>query len=625
MVIFLGSCQCASLSTFWRKVGQTSRLIINAGSVGTRPSTTCYFSTQSSLSTRSSPAHTQRVRKKRDKFTVLRALASTVQPSHFREDYRIINDPFLKFQSGALRDAMFEAMESGEKAAEEVIERNKDLVTMQLPVPAWDVPIFSSDDITIENLRKLMLDENTNLTGEKVIEWYKKLKADGLNCIELENEILDYASFHAIPDGNLKEGNFAENLFEDLADRRCGISYEVFILGLLKHRSVKRAFQVYNQMKEENLNGSVNLFNSLLQNIKNRDPDVASRWNLALDIVSHMRRGKVKANVQTFNELMSIAVENENALQLCIRLMREMRSLGITPSLGSYYLLLKAEFNCSKSINKTNRNIFLIREVIEDIASGKVTFEYMHPTDKLFFDQAMVRARYVKDTPLHITIMDIMESNKLQSWCDKAFYGHYLTCVCQHDMKFEEVYEKYCQIVPHKTLPLPWIYQELFSKMCQVKDPTYLPELYRESKKYRLNLQPKTIFQFFMVAEVNVPVEKASSFAEVIEDVELEMEEKAQHNLQTISVAMNIYILADRYEKIMEKITEANSLQILLPKDIILKALQMAVDKKKKDDVLKILQSSNSDEMWDKRQFIRELLVNSEMFNEGDYVIQGWM
>jgi len=225
----------------------------------------------------------QRIPKKRDKYTVLKALSSTVGELPDRPDYRFFDDVILNARTSIKTRELDLAIQSGTKAAEYVLEQYPDLVQLREPVPAWPKSEKLPSDIepTVENLRLII---KCNERVPKLMEIYESLNSKGDLSLEMKNEVLAFASFHALSSSMTTDSNtaiqendsssssssssgeesesvnkssfstwrndgFAETLFEELKEQGNAQTYEVFMLGLLKHGEYIRAFHLFKNSK----------------------------------------------------------------------------------------------------------------------------------------------------------------------------------------------------------------------------------------------------------------------------------------------------------------------------------------------------------------------------------------
>ncbi|XP_057317236.1 protein PTCD3 homolog, mitochondrial-like isoform X3 [Hydractinia symbiolongicarpus] len=467
-------------------------------------------------------------RKKRDRLTVLKALSSTVGQVPNKPDYRFFDDVILNPRSLMKQRELLLAMESGTKAAEYVLKKYPDLFPMRQPVPAWpkeSVLIVDDMEETVDNLQLLMTNGD-NIP--KVINLYEKLKQKELLSIDIHNDVLDFVSFHTVAGSPMESeetksakstwriDGYAEKLFAELKDQSNSRTYEVFILGLIKHDEQLRAFHLFQEFDNNNMKGSLFFYNSLLSQVCSVREGDKNRWDLVEEIVASMKRSKVTPNVVTYNALLDVAFQmNENAHELCQRLLREMKKLKIAPSLGSYYYVLAAERK------RPRQDIKVLVETVRDVKKGCAEFAMQHPADILFFNIAMDLARYKRSGSIARDLLDIVVNNGLQYLLgskNSSFFGNYICAIARTAPDLDTIIEEYEKIIPKYFIPRDWVFQQLLLALRNHKNAEYVPKLYTDMVSMRVPLTERVTNALYAALDTYVPEEKAEEALRVVKD-----------------------------------------------------------------------------------------------------------
>ncbi|EDO36908.1 predicted protein [Nematostella vectensis] len=234
----------------------------------------------------------------RDPLAVLKALASTVEPTALAPPKELYEDVLLLPRTPRKREECKAAMMSGRKAAEFVISRYPQLFPMRKPEPAWPRPDPQVLDIQEEDDLKSLI---TQMKPQEAIEAYEKLLELGVAIsLETQNDLLDLVAFFGVsnitteevekaseesssssssessdemessddePEVILKDryentwsmDNYAEQLFSKMETKN-GRTYEAMILALFKHNNYKRAFELYEEMRQQGFQANVNTY-----------------------------------------------------------------------------------------------------------------------------------------------------------------------------------------------------------------------------------------------------------------------------------------------------------------------------------------------------------------------------
>lgn len=612
-------CSCSGFSLTMMKAGKPTNISGNCAVTSWRA-----FSTGSFVLNQENHVP----RKKRDRLTVLKALSSTVEQIPNRPDYRFYDDLILNPRSMLKQKELLLAIESGSKAADYVLETYPHLFPLREAVPAWSDSLDTDAEIedSPQNLKLLLKSKDNSL---KALAMYERLKTAGDFPIDIHNVVLDYVSFHAIPNSNgstattvedessstssssssdeesnvnekrrkpenmkktkWRSDGYAEMLFDELRKNNANAqTYEVFILGLLEHEEYIRAFHLFEEFKGKKYQGSTSFYNQLLSHVCDVRTGDKDRWDLVEDITSYMATVSVAANSVTFISILAVAYERENEPQrMCQNVVREMKRMGIVPSLGCYYYVLLAERK------KNYQNIQLLYEILDDLKKGAADFNLQHPADMMFFHSAMDLARFKRSGRLAKDLLDIVLSNRLQHMLgtkNSSFFGNYLCAVARNALSIEEVFIEYERIVPKFLIPRDWVFQQLFMAVRNHNDPQYVPRLYADMVSMRVPLSERVALSMYQAMSENVPKDKIGDFLHVALD--------AKKWLKVFNVAMTSEIsstilkllcIGEKYLDALELLDEITSQGIVPSQQSMLYLLDLNIQQEDKPAAMNTL------------------------------------
>lgn len=600
-------------------------------------------------------------RKKRDRLTVLKALSSTVGQVPNKPDYRFFDDVVLNPRSLMKQRELLLAMESGTKAAEYVLKKYPDLFPMRQPVPAWpkeSVLIVDDMEETVDNLQLLMTNSD-NIP--KVINLYEKLKEKELLSIDIHNDVLDFVSFHTVAgslmeqddkasttsssssssssegeaDATIQESEetksakstwridgYAEKLFAELKDQSNSRTYEVFILGLIKHDEQLRAFHLFKEFDNNNMHGSLFFYNSLLSQVCSVREGDKNRWDMVEEIVASMKRSQVAPNVVTYNALLDVAFQmNENAHELCQRLLREMKKLKIAPSLGSYYYILAADRK------RPRQDIKVLVESVRDVKKGCAEFAMQHPTDILFFNIAMDLARYKRSGSIARDLLDIVVNNGLQYLLgskSSSFFGNYICAIARTAPDLDTIIEEYEKIIPKYFIPRDWVFQQLLLALRNHKNAEYVPKLYTDMVSMRVPLTERVTNALYAALDTYVPEEKAEEALRVVKDSRKWMEVfRVPMTSNILSTTIKVLCLNKNYDDARELMDEYKESEITISYDALKNVLELNLLQEDKQEALSTLQYM-ADKKVQLSDNMRKLISDHVLLSDKSEKILSW-
>lgn len=468
----------------------------------------------------------------REKLKVLKALASTIKPVPDASIHGFFEDPFLMPRTSTRKNELLKAREEGKKAAEYIIKTYPHLFPLRKPEPAWPeelpIEIKGGDEKTLQDLIAV------KQTG-KAIHLYEQLVAKGeLVSLDCENRLLEltgyYGEQHSADAGESSTDvsyfeakgkqkwspeNFAHQLFKRMSNKN-GRTYEAMILSLLKFQSHKLALEIFDEMKEKSLKGNVFLYNRLIENSEQLCMDKTDPWTFAQDIVRHLNSEPVdRANLGTFSSVLKVcAVHSPSAYEDATKIIREMYSLGIEPSLGCYTHLLEAA-------ERNSKGRVAVNNIVAHLNSLDHHFTPESASDYEFFVTAMGTARHFRDGTTARELFQLSEKSNYNQFLGLkqfSFYGNFLCSLAlsEHASTVMDVYQ---QLVPKYFVPREWIYVELLRCIEKSKQPHRAIELYNDVKQYRVNMTVYTCRRFISCFSVKLEKEHLPEYNRVMEEI----------------------------------------------------------------------------------------------------------
>lgn len=194
----------------------------------------------------------------------------------------------------------------------------------------------------------------------------------------------------------------------------------------------------------------------------------------------------------TFNSLMRVAVvgvKEGQRTRLVLSLMRDMKDLGIEPSLESYTQLLRAEylpFWNKKKERKQNKQplkkMFASPAVLDLILTQLESLPNLppiiDPEDSNFLNTAMSAAILCIDANIAIRVYNLVQKDRNVSYLGvkySQFYSTFLLALSTSDVEFPLLYKYYKEIVPEKIRPRSYVYVTLLNQAYKTHNAKIAP------------------------------------------------------------------------------------------------------------------------------------------------------
>ncbi|XP_037956999.1 protein PTCD3 homolog, mitochondrial-like [Teleopsis dalmanni] len=416
---------------------------------------------------------------------ILYALASTVGRDPTAPHYKYHDDPFLIPVSNMSKRTYAMAQESGRKAAKWIREQHRELFLHQEAQPAIEefVPkmVFNEESV-VDNttLNDLILRSQVtdavfvyNLMKEKNIEVTTELKQSLLELIcfynnvePLPEEFIEERWFKQNNETRdrsrktWKDGDLAEQIFNEIEPKTTS-TYAAIIRGMAKYYQVERAYAMFEQALEKQIDLDTTTFNAILGVTNFLKETADQRWELCRQVLQQMATLQIKPNLGTMNSLLECLTTFGNykfARSCALQVLAEFKLLNVRPSLGTYYYILTIFCRDRSPVSH------VIVDILNEIQDKEFSIE--HHKDTYFFVTAMdVCRNHLHDKSIARKVDALLHTGNNynligDSFKESVYYRHYFALLCQTE-PVEEFMQTYDKLVPNIYIPEPGVMEEL--------------------------------------------------------------------------------------------------------------------------------------------------------------------
>ncbi|XP_060043287.1 small ribosomal subunit protein mS39 [Erinaceus europaeus] len=512
-----------------------------------------------------------------DKVAVLQALASTVNRDTTAVPYAYQDDPYLIPTTSAESRSFLLAKKSGENAAKFIINSypkyfQKDVAEPHIPclMPEYFEP-------QIEDVSEAALKERIKLKKVKAsVDMFDQLLQAGTTVsLETANSLLDLLCYYGnqepsathfqseqpeeleeATEENYEETkkktgpvtwrtkNNAERIFALMPEKNAH-SYCTMIRGMVKHRAPAQALNLYTELLNNRFRADVYTFNALIEaTTLLSDEKFEEKWNNILELLKQMVAQKVKPNLQTFNTILKClrkfyAFGKYPALQT----LREMKAIGIEPSLATYHYLINVFY---QQESPSNASSLLIYDIINELKGKKFTPK--DTEDDMFFQSAMRVCSSLRDLELAYEVHDILNTGEnwkfIGPYQRRNFYfSKFFNLLCLME-QIDVTLKWYKDLIPSVFFPHSKSLIELLQALDVANRLEMIPQIWKDSKEYghtyRNNLKEEILM---LMARDQHPPELQVAFADCAADIKSTYESQdATQPVDTMSATTLNYI-----------------------------------------------------------------------------------
>lgn len=354
-----------------------------------------------------------------------------------------------------------------------------------------------------------------------------------------------------------KDGDLAESVFNEI-EPKTSQAYGAVIRGMCKYIQVERAFALYQDALQRDLQVDAATFNSVIRVSPFLRESGDMRWQLVQEVLQTMALRKVKPNLDTMNSILSVVttINGTEAREHVRQTLAEFKALDIAPSLESWYYVLTTFCRERGPISH------VLHDILNEI-EGK-EFEIQGLKDTSFFVTAMeICRKHLNDKNLGKRVNDLLHVGHNydligDSYKESVYYRHYFGLLC-HNEPLDVFMETYNVLVPHVYVPEPGIMMEILKQVNIAGSIELIPRLWSDIVCFELSHR-ENILDFVLrimvenVPNIDIPAqanlnEKFSDIAwQIFETIEEQPEKKMNPIMWTGSMISHVLTLVCRFE-----------------------------------------------------------------------------
>uniref|UniRef100_T1PGU5 Small ribosomal subunit protein mS39 n=1 Tax=Musca domestica TaxID=7370 RepID=T1PGU5_MUSDO len=377
------------------------------------------------------------------------------------------------------------AQEAGRKAAKWIKEEHRNLFMHQEAQPPIEAfapkMVFNEEsEVTLETLEQLIKQSLIqdavfvyNLMKTKGVEITAEAKQSMLELLSFYNheepmpeEFYEERWFKENTQGQQrqtktwKDGDLAEQVFNEI-EPKTPQAYAAIIRGMAKYYQADRAYALFQEALEKQLQLDTATYNSIINNVNFLKETPDQKWELCKDLLQQMKQQQLKPDLGTLNGLLECisSFGNYKMGRTCaLQVLSEFKKLGVELSLGSYYYVLI--IFCRERGPVSHVIVDILNEI-----QGK-EFKIQHPKDTYFFATAMdVCRNHLHDRSLAKKVDKLLHVGNNydligDTYKESIYYRHYFALLSQTST-IEEFLETYDKLVPNVYIPEPGIMEEV--------------------------------------------------------------------------------------------------------------------------------------------------------------------
>jgi len=445
---------------------------------------------------------------------ILQALSSTVKNDSTASAFRFHDDPFLiPFSSNAKRSFAL-SQEAGRKAARFIRDDNADLFQHRNAEPF--IEAFSpasklteatpvSEDmlvkcITSSQVRKaITIYERMQNANEDISQQTKQSLLE-LVCFYNEKDQLDDDLFEerGLADSlsatagrknptkkDWKDNGFAERLFNSL-EVKSPEAFSCLICGMAKHGQAAGANEYYNQMLDQGYGPSLEVFNYMIQTVGFQNEQADDKWIKVQEILTQIANSKMMPNIMTLNAVLQVisGFKSSQAKVKAKSTIAEFSSLGIKPSLTSYYFLLMIFYR------EKGPASHILHEILFELEREVPPLQDVR--DMLFFAKAMETCNYHSNDLVSAKSLDRVLNQSCNQYLlgnasnQSVYYRSFFKLLCRAGTP-KDIMEEYNRLVPSMYSPELNVFEEILRTINACSAVQYAPQLWTDAVYLNFN------------------------------------------------------------------------------------------------------------------------------------------
>ncbi|CAO2605386.1 Pentatricopeptide repeat domain-containing protein 3, mitochondrial, partial [Lemmus lemmus] len=539
-----------------------------------------------------------------DKVAVLQALATTVNRDPTAVPYVYQDDPYLIPTSTVESRSFLLAKKSGENAAKFIINSHPKYFQKDVAEPHIPCLMPESFEPQIEDVSEAALKERIRLRKVKAsVDLFDQLLQAGTTVsLETTNSLLDLLCYYGDQEPpadypfqqtehteNLEEAteesnqtsrmktipwktqNNAERIFALIPEKNAH-SYCTMIRGMVKHRAYAQALNLYTELLNNRLCADVYTFNALIEaKMFMPDEKFEDKWNNILDLLKHMVSQKVKPNLQTFNAVLKGLRKFYLLGRLpALQTLREMKYIGIEPSLATYHHIIHLFYQRAANAIKTPS--LIIYDIMQEL-EGR-TFSPQDLDDGTVILVANFQCSSLRDLELAYQVHRLLNTgdNRKLIGSDlqlNFYYSKFFSLICSME-QIDVTLKWYKDLIPSVFFPHSQTLIGLLQALDVANRLEMVPQIWKDSKEYGHTFRDALRQEILMLmARDKHPPELQVAFADCAADIKSTYESQdarqtvldwPANSLQCIAV---LFLRGGRTQEAWEKKSELGTLSLL--------------------------------------------------------------
>jgi len=234
-----------------------------------------------------------------------------------------------------------------------------------------------------------------------------------------------------------------------------------------------------------------------------------------------MNRSGIKPNAATFTEVLFVISRSgtwNRAKGNSLKVMREMKRLGVAPTAGTWFNLLSVHTYAARGKISP-----ILSEILDEIEEQE--FKIEHPTDVQFFTGAMeVATEIMNDIDVAHRVHAMLQKGEnwkllADSLLESKYYAFYFKLIAQVD-SFDELMDFYNKYVPNIYTPEPSVMLGILEAANLYDRYDVLPLLWTDIVSFGMHTRENIVLNLLsMMAKEKQDDTLQSQFVAIMEDV----------------------------------------------------------------------------------------------------------
>lgn len=351
-----------------------------------------------------------------------------------------------------------------------------------------------------------------------------------------------------------RDHDLAEQMFAEI-EPKDSKAFSTIIRGMCKHFQVEKAWAFFNDATARNLELDVETFNSVINVVNFLKESTEMRYELILELLSHMRTSKIEPNLGTLNACMSsISVMGTkaglaNPRDYALQILSEFKTVEIEPSLATWYFVLQTFCKDRGPVSH------VLIDILNQIDGKEFTIQ--DTRDTMFFVKAMdVCKNHLFDKNLAKRVDALLHTGNNynligDSYRESTYYRHYFSLLVATE-PLDVFMEYYHRMVPNIYIPEPFVVQNILQAIETSGAIEHIPQIWTHivmfeqiTREDLLNLVAKIMIENKPNPSIPQHENLNVRFAAIANDMWLRIEDRNEFMLRSKPVVWSGKLLGD--------------------------------------------------------------------------------